>query len=119
MNRTGSILVGLIAGLVTYAVMSILYAALLASINNASSVSSSGTGVGLAVVGLALLYILPIWIGYQFYKLMKKKSKKVENAVSSKPLIADELAKLAQLHKDGVLSAQEFEEQKNSILSHQ
>src|SRR3954453_17491178 len=119
MNRTGSILVGLIAGLVTYAVMSILYAALLASINNASSASSSGTGVGLALVGLALMYILPIWIGYQFYKLMKRKSKMIENVVSSKPLIAEELAKLAQPHKDCILSAQEFEDQKKSVLSQQ
>src|SRR3954451_14164630 len=116
MNKAGSIAIGVIAGLITYAVMSVLYAALLASINNASSVSSSETGIVLALVGLALMYILPIWIGYQFYKLMKKKSKKVENAVSSKPLIADELAKLAQLHKDGILSAQEFEDQKKSVL---
>src|SRR3954453_22475928 len=110
MNKVGSITTGLIAGFITYATMSILYAALLASLNTTFSMSPSAAKLCLAFIGLALLYILPLWIGYRFYKLMKNKLKftgsrtcrrarpaagstacklQVKNVVSSKFSVAD------------------------------
>ena len=38
-------------------------------------------------------------------------------ACTSAPLVADELSKLRDLHNQGVLTAEEFERQKNNLLS--